>query len=77
MIRRVIVGKDVRIGSFKNISMPLFILNLRQVKDGDCLLARRFVGASLLCSILVKSFRLIVNKGGLESNNTAVRLAHI
>ena len=76
MMRPVIVGKDVRIGSFRNISMRPFIPNPRPVKAGGCLLGRRFPGESSLCSILGRSFPPIVSKAGPESSSTAVPLAH-
>lgn len=77
MITLVTVEIYVKIENSKNISMPLSILNPPPAKDGDYLLAKKFIGVILLCSTLEKLSPPTVKKEEPESKNTATRLAPI
>jgi hypothetical protein len=77
MNRHAIVVICVRIVNFKNINMPTSILSQLLVKDGACLLDRKYTEANSSCSILVRYSPLRAKMEKPESNNTAVQHAHI
>ena len=69
MMIRAIVENTVWIESFKNMSMPMYIPCLLEVKDGGWARAKKSKEGNLSCSILVRFFQLTLKLAKLNSNS--------